>query len=195
MSSEKSAFRLVAVDLFDLAAPIDNIAAHPNNRVQAAIKKGDAPPFTWIVQLQFPGVERHFGYVCYFAPTDMSIFEASVWAYSFLIYITSRLVRLLAARCIPPPLCEHVFFDLCVYPCVCAPVSSPPPSFPPCLQGDTPLSRVLKPFFFGDSDEYRDQRFKLIPKIVEGNWVVRKSVGSTPAILGTKLKQHYYKVR
>jgi hypothetical protein len=54
---------------------------------------------------------------------------------------------------------------------------------------------VLKPFFFGDSDEYRDQRFKLIPKIVEGNWVVRKSVGSTPAILGTKLKQHYYKVR
>lgn len=32
--SEKSAFRLVAVDLFDLAQPIDNIAAHPNNRVQ-----------------------------------------------------------------------------------------------------------------------------------------------------------------
>lgn len=29
---------------------------------------------------------------------------------------------------------------------------------------------------------------------MEGNFIVRKSVGSTPAILGTKLKQNYYKV-
>jgi hypothetical protein len=61
------------------------------------------------------------------------------------------------------------------------------------LEEDTPLSRVLKPFFFGSDDGYRDSRFKLIPKIVEGNWVVRKSVGSTPAILGTKLKQTYHR--
>lgn len=61
------------------------------------------------------------------------------------------------------------------------------------LEEDTPLSRVLKPFFFGSDDGYRDLRFKLIPKIVEGNWVVRKSVGSTPAILGTKLKQTYHR--
>ena len=61
-------------------------------------------------------------------------------------------------------------------------------------QEDTPFTRVVKPFFFGDSNTYRDNRFKLIPKIVEGNWVVRKSVGNTPAILGTKLKQNYYKV-
>jgi hypothetical protein len=33
--SDKAAFRLLAVDLFDLAEPIDNIAAHPKNRIQA----------------------------------------------------------------------------------------------------------------------------------------------------------------
>jgi hypothetical protein len=67
--------RIAAVDLFDLAEPIDNIASHPSNRIQAAIRKGDCPPFVWVLQLQFPGPERHYGYVAYFVPTDMSIFE------------------------------------------------------------------------------------------------------------------------
>jgi len=76
--SEKAAFRLLAADLFDLAEPIDNIAAHPNNRVQAAMKKLDCPPFVWVVQLQFPNSnDRHFGYVCYFAPESPLLFEVS----------------------------------------------------------------------------------------------------------------------
>lgn len=55
----------------------------------------------------------------------------------------------------------------------------------------TPLGRLTKPFFFGTSDEFRDNTFKLVPKVVEGNFVVRKAVGTKPAILGRKLKQHY----
>jgi Protein ENHANCED DISEASE RESISTANCE 2, C-terminal len=55
----------------------------------------------------------------------------------------------------------------------------------------TPLGRVAKPFFFGSSDEFRDKTFKLIPRIVEGNFVVRKAVGSKPAVLGSKVKQYY----
>ena len=55
----------------------------------------------------------------------------------------------------------------------------------------TPLGRVAEPFFFGDSDDYRDKTFKLIPRIVKGNMVVRKAVGSKPSILGSKLKQYY----
>ncbi len=132
--SEKAAFRLLAVDLFELPEATEDVAGHPNNRVQVALAKGDSPPFIFVVQLQIPGVEHQLGYVSYFAPPDMSM-----------------------------------------------------------LEDDTPLARVLKPFFFGDDDGYRDLRFKLIPKIVEGNWVVRKSVGSTPAILGTKLKQTYHR--
>jgi hypothetical protein len=56
---------------------------------------------------------------------------------------------------------------------------------------DTPFGRVAAPFFFGSSDEYRDKTFKLIPNIVEGNYIVKTAVGSKPALLGKKLKQHY----
>jgi hypothetical protein len=56
---------------------------------------------------------------------------------------------------------------------------------------DTPFGRVAEPFFFGESDDYRNKTFKLIPHIVEGNYIVRKAVGSKPTLLGTRLKQHY----
>lgn len=57
----------------------------------------------------------------------------------------------------------------------------------------TPSSKLFQKFIFGDDDDFRDRTFKLIPTIVEGNFVVRKAVGSTPAIMGTKLKQYYIK--
>jgi hypothetical protein len=55
----------------------------------------------------------------------------------------------------------------------------------------TPFSKLAKQFFFSGDDDFRDKTFKLIPQIVKGNFVVRKAVGSTPAIIGTKLKQTY----
>lgn len=55
----------------------------------------------------------------------------------------------------------------------------------------TPSSLLCNQFFFGESDAFRDKTFKLIPQIVEGNFIVRKAVGSTPAIMGKKLKQIY----
>jgi hypothetical protein len=48
-----------------------------------------------------------------------------------------------------------------------------------------PESSLLSRFIKG-SDNFRNKRLKLIPKIVSGNWFVRKVVGSKPAILGTK---------
>lgn len=57
----------------------------------------------------------------------------------------------------------------------------------------TPSSKLSKEFFFGDSDEFRDKTFKMIPQIVEGNFVVRKAARTTPVILGKKLKQYYCK--
>ncbi|CAB9504089.1 Protein of unknown function (DUF1336) [Seminavis robusta] len=56
---------------------------------------------------------------------------------------------------------------------------------------DTPVGKLTNPFFFGPSDDFRDSAFKLIPRIVDGNFVVKKAVGSKPTILGRKLKQHY----
>jgi hypothetical protein len=55
----------------------------------------------------------------------------------------------------------------------------------------TASSRLCQRFLFGNSDDFRDRTFKLIPQIVEGNFMVRKAVGSTPAIMGTKLQQLY----
>jgi hypothetical protein len=55
----------------------------------------------------------------------------------------------------------------------------------------SPSSKLCQRFLFGDSDEFRDATFKLIPQVVQGNFIVRKAVGSTPAIMGKKLRQLY----
>merc|ERR1711935_339310 len=49
----------------------------------------------------------------------------------------------------------------------------------------------MKKFIFGNSDSYRNKTFKLIPRIVEGNYMVRKGVGSRPAVMGKKIKQYF----
>ncbi|KAG5193127.1 hypothetical protein JKP88DRAFT_136536, partial [Tribonema minus] len=42
-------------------------------------------------------------------------------------------------------------------------------------------------------DDFRNERFKLIPSIVEGPFLVRGAVGNKPALLGRKLTQRYYR--
>ena len=56
---------------------------------------------------------------------------------------------------------------------------------------ETPFGRIAKPFFDGADDAYRNSRFKLIPRVVEGPYVVKMAVGQKPALLGHKLTQHY----
>jgi len=68
------------------------------------------------------------------------------------------------------------------------------PRDPGCLRdGSTPFGRIADPFFFGTDDDFRDDRFKLIPRVVEGNFIVRNAVGAKPTILGRKLKQSYHR--
>ncbi|KAL7480707.1 hypothetical protein ACHAW6_006374 [Cyclotella cf. meneghiniana] len=57
----------------------------------------------------------------------------------------------------------------------------------------TESSKLCNEFFFEKDDNFRDNTFKLIPQIIEGNFIVRKAVGSTPAIMGNKIKQTYCK--
>lgn len=59
------------------------------------------------------------------------------------------------------------------------------------LIGKNREGRVLMNFINGDQ-KFRDERLKLIPCVAEGSWIVRKGVGSTPAILGKKLAMAYY---
>ena len=38
---------------------------------------------------------------------------------------------------------------------------------------------------------YRNKHFKIIPRVCSGPWVVKKLVGSTPALIGTKVPVSY----
>eukprot|EP00588_Corethron_pennatum_P003354 CAMPEP_0194290032 /NCGR_PEP_ID=MMETSP0169-20130528/40426_1 /TAXON_ID=218684 /ORGANISM="Corethron pennatum, Strain L29A3" /LENGTH=1109 /DNA_ID=CAMNT_0039037509 /DNA_START=160 /DNA_END=3489 /DNA_ORIENTATION=- len=140
----KSAFRLLAVDIVEVAAPLmGGLCNHPKERVQQAIErekmgiaqKGDLAPFVFAVNIIMPG-SKYYHFVMYYAVDTMSTIDGT---------------------------------------------------------DGTPFSKLANEFFFGDSDEMRDNTFKLIPHIIDGNFIVRKAVGSTPAIMGRKLKQHYVK--
>jgi len=58
---------------------------------------------------------------------------------------------------------------------------------------DSPFNRIAKLFFFGDDDVFRDNRFKLIPQMIEAPYMVKKAAGNTPTLIGTKLKQSYFR--
>jgi hypothetical protein len=42
-----------------------------------------------------------------------------------------------------------------------------------------------------EADARRNKRFKLIPNIPQGSWIIRQSVGTTPVLLGQKLTTKY----
>lgn len=50
----------------------------------------------------------------------------------------------------------------------------------------------LKRFWNADK-AYCDERFKLIPNVVEGPWPLKMAIGSKPALTGTKLEQTYFR--
>ncbi|KAL4094541.1 hypothetical protein PRIC1_010202 [Phytophthora ramorum] len=59
---------------------------------------------------------------------------------------------------------------------------------PSVMTDGSPSAELMADFLEG-SDEFRNERFKLIPCIVEGSFIVRQAVGSTPALIGKKLRQ------
>ncbi|TYZ68896.1 hypothetical protein PybrP1_010965 [[Pythium] brassicae (nom. inval.)] len=63
---------------------------------------------------------------------------------------------------------------------------------PAVLADGSPFADLMAAFLDG-TDDFRDERFKLIPCIVEGSFIVRQAVGSTPAIIGKKLRQPCYR--
>ncbi len=134
IASAPSLFKLLAVDLIETPeGSLQNIAAHPKNRVARAKASGDNPnAFTFIFTFMIPG-PPYLSYCAYWE-VDKSLIEA-----------------------------------------------------------DTPFGSLAKRFFFGDSDAFRDDRFKFIPKIVEGNFAVKMAVKDTPTLMGHKLKQYYHR--
>ncbi|CAI7848247.1 unnamed protein product, partial [Closterium sp. NIES-54] len=52
---------------------------------------------------------------------------------------------------------------------------------------------LLGRFVNAEDDSFRNSRFKLIPRIEEGFWAVKRAVGTKAAILGKALTCSYYK--
>ncbi|PKA59253.1 hypothetical protein AXF42_Ash001346 [Apostasia shenzhenica] len=58
---------------------------------------------------------------------------------------------------------------------------------------DTPLEKVpLLESFVKGNDAYRNSRFKLIPYISKGSWIVKQSVGKKACLLGQALEINYF---
>ncbi|XP_074360655.1 protein ENHANCED DISEASE RESISTANCE 2-like, partial [Apium graveolens] len=45
--------------------------------------------------------------------------------------------------------------------------------------------------FVNGSDAFRDSRFKLIPSIIEGYWMVKRAVGTKACLLGKEVTRRY----
>lgn len=59
----------------------------------------------------------------------------------------------------------------CVCVCVCVPAQS-------VLQQNTPFGRIAQRYFFGSDDEFRNNRFKLIPKVIAAGDVYEDEDGN-----------------
>ncbi|CBJ48721.1 conserved unknown protein [Ectocarpus siliculosus] len=59
--------------------------------------------------------------------------------------------------------------------------------------GGAPADRNSDPAGLLPVDDFRNQRFKLIPSVVSGPFIVRKAVGNKPALLGRKVSQRYFR--
>jgi hypothetical protein len=59
------------------------------------------------------------------------------------------------------------------------------------LCAESSVSHCHDRFIHGDDDERRSL-FKMIPRIAEGSWVIKQSVGTTPVIIGRKLTTSFH---
>jgi len=59
------------------------------------------------------------------------------------------------------------------------------------MEEETPFTRLWNDFCEGD-DEKKNSLFKMIPRVTQGSYVVKKTVGEVPALLGHKMKMVYY---
>ena len=58
-----------------------------------------------------------------------------------------------------------------------------------CGHGD----RFLAGGSCAEADARRNATFKLIPRVTEGSWIIKQSVGTTPCLLGRKLRTLYHR--
>jgi len=66
------------------------------------------------------------------------------------------------------------------------------PATETAISDGSAFADLFNDFIDGD-DDFRNSRFKLIPRIAKGSWVIKQSVGSKPVLLGNKIACPYYR--
>eukprot|EP00461_Guttulinopsis_vulgaris_P000208 UN00208 len=64
--------------------------------------------------------------------------------------------------------------------------------YPDQQEGKPDPFAILLHDFVTKDDAYRKAHFKYIPNVAEGAWIVKRTVGQTPVIMGNKLTQSYF---
>ena len=64
----------------------------------------------------------------------------------------------------------------------------------PSMDNPSPAQLLLSRFIHDENNTWRDSHLKLLPHIVEGGYLIKKAVGTTPCIIGTKGESSYYSV-
>lgn len=64
----------------------------------------------------------------------------------------------------------------------------------PSVDNPSPAQKLLDRFIHQEDDAWRNSRLKLLPHIVEGGYLIKKAVGTTPCIIGTKGESAYFTV-
>jgi hypothetical protein len=93
--------------------------------------------------------------------------------------------------CVPGPPILHLVMYYAVEDSTLIGLPSSDPSRDSSSTELSPFTRLASKFFFGPSDDFRDRTFKLVPRITQGNIIVRRAVGSKPTIIGRRIKQIY----
>ncbi|KAF8072532.1 EDR2L [Scenedesmus sp. PABB004] len=86
----------------------------------------------------------------------------------------------------PPTVCCVFVFGADAHP----DALGPPPDDPEDSDWQ-PFDFLIYRFLHGD-DEERRSLFKMIPRVAQGSWVIKQSVGTTPVILGRKLATSFF---
>jgi len=179
--SGRSFFRLIAVDLIRVKTPLKNgICNHPKERVQQWLRNQEA------VESSIKEKKNQQG-----APNDDSNAPENDWENNQQIALNPPFI--FCVNIIVPP-CHHLVFFYAVDDLSLIQDNNTDHDGSTTSDRDRDHSQFTKlasKFFFGSSDSFRDNTFKLVPRILKGNCVVKKAVGSKPTIIGRKLKQLY----
>jgi len=180
-ASAPSLFRLLAVDILRATSqlPQNSVCLHPEERVQRALKReasgegeGVGVPFVFCINICMPsGNSTGSGNSISGSRSNSGDLSRSASIDS----ANSALSDSSAEGGYPHLVAYYAIDDLSL------------------IDGSSaaPESVLLNKFIFGEDDQFRHSVFKLLPRIAEGNVVVKKAVGSKPAIMGRKLKQTY----